>query len=95
MVITEENPWSINDSFLATSSGEAEWIDWPSTLHNGGCVLTFGDGHVELHKWVTGTLLLNNEATVEAIPFSNTDWIWLAEHTSAEVLPFQNYPPDN
>jgi prepilin-type processing-associated H-X9-DG protein len=96
MVVTEENPWSINDASFQTSSSEAKWIDWASTLHNGGCVLTFGDGHVELHKWVTGTLTLNSGAFMLNFQPNNADWIWLTERTSAAALALEYfYPPDN
>jgi prepilin-type N-terminal cleavage/methylation domain-containing protein len=34
----------------ASSSGEY-WRDLPGSYHNGGCCLSFGDGHSEIHHW--------------------------------------------
>jgi prepilin-type processing-associated H-X9-DG protein len=51
----DENPTSINDgSFISdTDSGFQEWIDYPATYHNNASGITFADGHVEIHRWVT------------------------------------------
>lgn len=84
LLITEEAPYSINDGVLAASANpvNARWIDFPNALHNNACVLSFGDGHVELHKWVGQAL------NVAALPFpaanpNDPDWQWLAVHVSA------------
>lgn len=83
-VITEESPWSINDETLQVSAGIPQWVDWPSTLHGGSCVLTFADGHAELHKWVTGTLAADRGgAFLDPLPITNADWIWLVQHSTA------------
>jgi prepilin-type N-terminal cleavage/methylation domain-containing protein/prepilin-type processing-associated H-X9-DG protein len=82
-VMTEENPWSINDATLVVSASIPEWVDWPSTLHEGGCVLTFADGHAELHKWVTGTLDLQGGAFLGDLTATNADWLWLSQRATA------------
>ncbi len=49
-VFTEEHPDSINDpAFFAPV--RTEWVDVPAPYHNGGTVLSFADGHTELHLW--------------------------------------------
>jgi prepilin-type N-terminal cleavage/methylation domain-containing protein/prepilin-type processing-associated H-X9-DG protein len=55
-VFCDENPDSINDGALAVdmgnSGGSASFQDGPTALHNGGCGITFADGHAEIHKWL-------------------------------------------
>jgi hypothetical protein len=82
-VVIEENPLSINDAGLAVSASVAEWIDFPSTLHNMGCVLAFGDGHAELHKWTGLTLRLSGLPSRTTVLLNDPDWTWLVALTSA------------
>jgi hypothetical protein len=83
---TDENYFSINDAALAICANTAEWVDWPADYHaNSGC-FSFCDGHGELHKWITGTLFLNAEATLYPLTKSNeADWLWLAMHATHNV----------
>lgn len=85
-VLSEESPVSINDAVLNMCVASPKWVDYPSTLHNFGCALAFGDAHAELHKW--------SDASTEYRPYSGQlpippggghDWIWLASRTSAPV----------
>jgi len=82
-VLSEENPFSINDATLATSVGTPLWVDYPSALHNSSCALAFGDGHSESHRWVESTTVLTGPASVRGISASDPDWSWLAARTSA------------
>ncbi len=53
-VYLDEHPDSINDAgFFSPSS--AEWIDLPSSYHNGAAGFSFADGHSEIKKWLVGT----------------------------------------
>jgi len=82
-VITEEDPYSINDAGFGFGMNAAEWIDWPSTQHDMSCVVTFADGHVELHKWVDPrTRVINGNVGRRPVPGS-ADWAWLKARTSA------------
>jgi prepilin-type processing-associated H-X9-DG protein len=82
-VITEEDPWSINDASFGMEVGLSQWIDYPSTLHNRGCVLTFGDGHVELRKWVSQyTRAWTSGPSARTVPSNDPDWSWMASRTS-------------
>ena len=80
-VIMEEDPWSLNDASYAVSASQAMWIDYPSTLHNYGGVFSFGDGHVEFHKWMTLPKLTGIPSGKIVLP-SDPDWRWVATHTS-------------
>jgi prepilin-type N-terminal cleavage/methylation domain-containing protein/prepilin-type processing-associated H-X9-DG protein len=52
-VMIDESPDSVNDGAFAVKMDPygGVWQDGPSTLHNGGCGFTFGDGHSEIKKW--------------------------------------------
>jgi len=85
IVITEEEPYSINDASVATSVNPSypNWIDFPSTLHNNGGVVSFADGHVELHKWVGTKLILFGPPFSRYAGASDPDWLWFTRRTSA------------
>jgi prepilin-type processing-associated H-X9-DG protein len=86
LVMTEESPFSVNDASCATTvnPGNAGWIDYPNTLHNNGCVVSFADGHVELHKWVGSSMFLSGTPlTIRRFSGTDPDWMWFAQRTSA------------
>jgi len=68
-IILDERGDSINEANFATdmsNTGDFDgqgtptpywWMDTPGSYHNNGVVLSFGDGHVEHHKWVEETTL--------------------------------------
>jgi len=83
LVVTEEDPYSINDAAFATIVQEPRWVDYPSSLHNMGCIITFADGHVEFHKWATKDLYLTQPPRLLTVRASDPDWNWVAQRTSA------------
>jgi hypothetical protein len=85
-VLSEEGPASINDAVLNMSVGSVKWVDYPSTQHNFGCALAFGDAHAELHKWSDpSTEYLLGHSPILIPPGGGRDWTWLAAHTSAKT----------
>ena len=64
--ISDESKWSINDGGLATDAmwekNSLEFIDYPSSAHNGGCGMSFCDGHAEIHKWVGSKIQIKVDA---------------------------------
>ena len=87
MVLIEEEPYSINDAHFAFSASVARWVDVPSTRHNMACALSFGDGHVELHKWqnMAGIRITSRNAFPGPIPATDPDWNWLKARTSVRA----------
>jgi len=85
VIITEEAPLSLNEGSLAASvnPSNAIWIDYPSTLHDNGCVVSFADGHVELHKWVGTALILTGLPSTKRVQPTDPDWLWFAQRISA------------
>lgn len=84
IVMTEEAPYSLNDQGLAASANltSPRWIDSPNALHNNACVVSFADGHVELHKWL-GQSLNVSSFTGTAVPPNDPDFTWVAQRISA------------
>jgi prepilin-type processing-associated H-X9-DG protein len=54
-LIIEEHPDSINDGYFINNPDLNYWQDIPSSFHNGGCSLSFTDGHTELKRWQSPT----------------------------------------
>ena len=51
-VFIDEHENSIDNARFAMSRpNDWIWIDFPATRHNGGCTLSFADGHAEAWKW--------------------------------------------
>jgi prepilin-type processing-associated H-X9-DG protein len=96
-VFVDEHPDSINDGAFASACtgnqptdppSSSVIIDYPANYHNGGCGISFADGHAEIHRWIgtkvgrapityTGTMALNVPAGDSWI-----DMHWLAENTT-------------
>jgi prepilin-type N-terminal cleavage/methylation domain-containing protein/prepilin-type processing-associated H-X9-DG protein len=91
-VLIDENADSINygDFAVAMNDGIADsriyMIDVPASYHNGGCAISFADGHIERHKWldertkapVKGQFMWSS---VQPTP-GNVDMRWLSDHCS-------------
>lgn len=85
----DEHPGSIDDGFLRVSVRTGTFLDVPGSQHEGAGSFSFADGHVELHKWLTGVidipmvqnvLVHNVEAGLE-----NADYIWFATHSAGLI----------
>ena len=86
----DESIYSINDAGLATSANPSamNFIDFPSTAHNGGCGFSFCDGHAEVHKWKGSAIVLIAQATGQHAASSGADkvdWWWLANASSVPI----------
>jgi competence protein ComGC len=86
-VFADESPDSINDGFLQINSGSHIFPDIPACYLEGGCGFSFADGHGEIHRWQTSSLLIpinkefNNVAAVGGT--SNADWVWFTQHATS------------
>jgi len=84
----DEDPYSINDGVLIVSAGTAEFIDYPATYHDHASILSFCDGHVELHRWTGSLIVLNAPAYIQTVPSSGpdfADWNWLWQHATVRM----------
>jgi len=99
-VFSDEHPDSMNDGTLAsTCTGNqpsdpptaSYIIDYPANYHDGGCGLSFSDGHCEIHKWI-GSRIRNAPITYDnniilRVP-ADDSWVdmhWLAENTTVRT----------
>ena len=99
-VFLDEAPDSINDAMfynnpdstgaLTGTANGGNWIDFPSSLHNGSGSFSFADGHAEIHKWRNaGTLKTSPPTAISGstgVPSSITknnpdDVQWLGSRT--------------
>ena len=85
-VFTDQHPDSIDDLILYTAPfPTTTFTELPGNLHNGAAGVTFGDGHVEMHRWI-GPVLPNRPVFYildQQVPCTVTDpdMVWLAQHT--------------
>jgi prepilin-type processing-associated H-X9-DG protein len=90
-MMSDENQNSINDAGLATCANvqAPAFIDYPSSAHNGGCGMSFCDGHAELHKWKGTGILWPSPNAAHGYnannPLDKVDFQWLAQNSSAKV----------
>jgi prepilin-type processing-associated H-X9-DG protein len=91
-VITDENPFSINDPVFFVAMGHADangnatftsFIGTPASYHNGAVTISFADGHSEIHKWLGGAVKITathyNYQAGDSLP----DLQWLQARTTA------------
>jgi prepilin-type N-terminal cleavage/methylation domain-containing protein/prepilin-type processing-associated H-X9-DG protein len=89
-VFLDEHPDTINDGFFMNRLEQPTWGNLPASYHNGAASFSFGDGHVETHRWVVagpnGTVRpAVNGAVGGTFPASpTTDFDWLKERSSAK-----------
>jgi prepilin-type N-terminal cleavage/methylation domain-containing protein/prepilin-type processing-associated H-X9-DG protein len=91
IIFADENADSIGDGYLEIdTSGSIGFPDVPAAYHDGQVGVSYADGHVELHKWVTSTLtsIVVASPTICHSPSvsggaKNPDWIWWSQHTAA------------
>ena len=87
-VFCEENPYTINDGYLQVSvlTSKPGFPDVPAAYLGGACAFSFADGHAEVHKWRTGTLVNAKGPWPNLINGNqNVDWQWFASHSAAPV----------
>jgi prepilin-type N-terminal cleavage/methylation domain-containing protein/prepilin-type processing-associated H-X9-DG protein len=54
----EENPASVDDCYFAMDPNNANlWYNSPAVLHGFSSMISYADGHVEVHKWTDGNMI--------------------------------------
>jgi prepilin-type N-terminal cleavage/methylation domain-containing protein len=81
-VLLDEDASGLNDAAFAMEMVNPYWHDLPGTYHNIGCGFAFADGHSETHRWDYSAHKELGEITD---PKDESDWQWLAAHTSAKA----------
>lgn len=89
-VFLDEDPDSIDDGIFyidpRAASGSGTLIQAPASYLGGACGISFADGHVEVHRWVTPAF--NHQVGYSRYPpgpgitlSGNADLAWLAQRT--------------
>ena len=88
-VLIDENPDSLDDSIYYSdpyaTNGLGQFTELPSSSHDGGATVSFGDGHVEIHRWTDSrtahavTYTAFQRVNISGQP--SADLAWLAQHT--------------
>jgi prepilin-type N-terminal cleavage/methylation domain-containing protein/prepilin-type processing-associated H-X9-DG protein len=88
-VFLDEHADSINDGYFLVKAGysQAEWVDLPASSHDNAGVLSFADGHVELHRWVESETRAPAQPDAADLPRDislapRTDFNWLFRHST-------------
>jgi prepilin-type N-terminal cleavage/methylation domain-containing protein/prepilin-type processing-associated H-X9-DG protein len=92
-IFVDEHPDSINDGAFAVqmpSTPQATtWIDVPAKYHNNACGFTFGDGHAEIHKWVSAgnipDVTYSPLAKNGIFELNDPDILWVAKRTTGRA----------
>ncbi len=87
-VFVDVNPASICTPGFGVDMTGQTWIHYPSDLHRQRGVLAFGEGHVEVHRWVDARTMLHLAGGAAYIPHgtsspANPDLNWIVEHTTS------------
>lgn len=93
-IFIDMRPESINwGNFLTDMTGypnnpsQYQFGDFPGVFHNQGASISFGDGHVEIHRWVdprTAPASGSLSPLMTAVPSpGNQDIAWLQEHSTS------------
>jgi len=88
-VYIDEHPDSMDDALLYTANYPVTtFTELPGNLHAGGCGVTFGDGHAEIHNWKGPVMNAHRKVMYTAIrgvpcTIDDPDMLWLAQHTPA------------
>jgi prepilin-type processing-associated H-X9-DG protein len=93
-IFIEEHPDSINDGYFLNRAADYGWNDLPASWHEGAANLSFGDGHVEKHRWVNNSTIKPARADGANLPFAlseseRADLYWLLRRTST----YDSYDP--
>ncbi len=98
-VLMDEHPDSIDDGRFIVDCEQvgatAQLNSFPANYHNGGCSISFADGHAEAHKWLDERTKFPNKycgclshyaanGYFTAAP-NSPDIAWLQERTSSRL----------
>jgi type II secretory pathway pseudopilin PulG len=94
-VFCDESMYTLNDGFLQMNLNSPDYPDIPAAYHGGVNCFSFGDGHVEAHKWkwkgATGVGLMNcpyaygYTGSHWGSSVQDKDWLWLQARSSVRM----------
>src|SRR5437899_11919932 len=57
-IFCDEHPGTLNDGYIQGNLNTPIFPDVPASYLEGGCGFSFADGHGEIHKWRSQSLLI-------------------------------------
>jgi prepilin-type N-terminal cleavage/methylation domain-containing protein/prepilin-type processing-associated H-X9-DG protein len=86
-VFIEEHPDTINDGYFMNSWDEIKWGNLPASYHSGSGNISWADGHLERHRWISNTVRPASKGGAGGgfVPNPPTDYLWLQERTSIKL----------
>jgi len=88
-VFMDERDDSVDDGFFAVTMVQAMIVNLPANYHGGGGPVTFADGHVELHRWLSPDTQLPQQSGVATVKYNfinvdpaDPDLLWLQAHAT-------------
>jgi prepilin-type N-terminal cleavage/methylation domain-containing protein/prepilin-type processing-associated H-X9-DG protein len=88
-VFIDERDDSVDDGFFGVSMNGATMVEIPASYHGGSGPVTFADGHVELHRWLSPDTQFPQESGVPAENYKfisvapdDPDLLWLQSHAT-------------
>ena len=86
-VLLEEHPDTINDGYFVNTLDQIKWGNLPGSFHGGSANISWGDGHIERHRWGQDTIRppVKGGAGGGFVPAKTRDYIWLRGHASVRV----------
>lgn len=93
-LFTDMRPEAINwGSFMTDMDGypnnpaQYQLVDFPGVFHNVGACISFGDGHVEIHRWLDPRTAppsaVLSAATPSMLSAGNQDIAWFQAHATS------------
>ncbi|EEF63095.1 type II secretion system protein [Pedosphaera parvula] len=94
IVFLDESMATLQDGYLQidTHGTSGFFPDIPANYHAGGCGLGYADGHAEVHKWLTGSLLNvpygqsvgYPNYKISGVDSNNVDWKWWIQRVGCD-----------
>jgi len=67
--------------FTGSPNASEEIVDYPASYHNDAGGFGFGDGHAEIHKWMTRAIIHPPQISTVGTP-NGADVFWLQYHST-------------
>ena len=88
-VFMDERDDSVDDGFFGVSMDNATMVEIPTNYHGGTGPVTFADGHVELHRWLSPDTQFPQQSGIAAQKYNfipvdpqDPDLLWLQSHAT-------------
>lgn len=69
-------------TYIPGSTSNPNWVDIPTSYHNGANGLAYADGHSEIKRWKDPAILPRNAAIGAAPKDKSVDLKWLKDRST-------------